>query len=160
MTVSFYGDWPHIGIRVERLKGAYQQQRRAQKLVMELGRAVAKEVTHHIKMQDLDWVPLFDRTIERKGHEKVYLETFEYFKSIRVMLTDTSRNESEASVFAAGMHPKAGLPIQYLALVLENGTATIPARPLWRPVFDNIESLPAFQRLREQFAFEITGGLI
>jgi len=94
----------------------------------------------HMSKQDLGWKPLKPETISRKirkGYsENILIETSSYFQSI------TSWVDKKSATVFAGVKKvarnKDGEEIANIAAVHEYGSrsGSIPARPLWQPVFE------------------------
>lgn len=140
-----YGDWE----RARRWTVAMQSPNMMDNLkpeLLKLGEAVAEKVKYHIQAQDLSWTPLRKETIHRKGHSLAYLETHEYFNSIVAKVTRESAFSMDVSIWPDGTNSKSDLPLDQIGFWLEYGTPTIPARPLWRQVMLEMESLPEFRQ--------------
>ncbi len=109
-------------------------------------KSIEKSVMSAIVGQRFDWVPLANSTIAKKGHDAIYIETNFYLDSLDVKVSKSGRFNLELAVFPQGTHP-SGIDMQTLARWLEFGTATIPARPLWRPALEEVSNSPEFKRL-------------
>lgn len=106
----------------------------------------------HIDKQDLGWKPLSKRTIEVKGHGKVYVETGSLRNSITIKKIKSSSNQVKVFVgFEGGSHP-SGLDMKTLMTYNEFGTVKSPARPLVRPSVE--EAKPKIYRVVKQTLIE------
>lgn len=111
---------------------------RANKKTRALAQEIVTDAKVAIRTQKYNWAPLSDRYLERKQRlgldERIYMATREYVnKGIGVF-------EKDGYVFAGpkrGTHKPSGLEYRVLARILEFGTDTIPARPLWRLLLSN-----------------------
>jgi len=112
-----------------------------------LGADISKAVADHIRSQDLKWAKLSAYTIYKKGHDKIYLDSWEYVRSIRAKV-EKSATSATLTVSPEGNHKKSGLSMQDLARILEYGDVGLPARPLWRPTFEELRSNPKFKPLK------------
>ncbi len=111
-------------------------------------KSIEKNVASAIIGQRFDWVPLANVTIAKKGHDTIYIESRFYVDSLNVKVSKSGRFNLQLAVTPQGTHP-SGIDMQTLAKWLEFGTATIPARPLWRPAIKEASNSPEFRRLME-----------
>lgn len=143
-----YGDWDSLAEWRRNLKSDKWKSKFVRKLET-LGRAIRDRVKGHIRDQDLEWVPLSDVTVDLKGgSETIYVHTSSYYNKINAKVTPTSGEGMELVVTVSGKHP-SGLSMQQLAAILEYGSSTVPARPLWRPTFAELDNLPEMRDLKE-----------
>lgn len=141
---KLYGDWVKAKVWANRIRAGVFMEDLAEDL-HKVGDSIARKIVGHIDAQDLGWAPLADRTVERKGHSRVYEETLAFKDSIKVHV-DRSLFVAKLRVQAEGTHP-SGISMQELAVMLEYGTSRMVARPLWRPVFEAIPNEPEFSNL-------------
>jgi len=147
MPVGKYGDWDQLRQWQRRMESkAYKT--RFDRYLRVLGREISDRVKHHIRAQDLGWTPLSPVTIRRKGSDTVYVETGEYYRKIRAKLTAGMGEKLRVVVATQGRH-LSGMDMQELARILEYGTSTNRARPLWRPTFAELDNLPSIRRLKD-----------
>lgn len=141
LGISKFGDWARAGVVLKtinvKLKPAFEAQLR------EDGELVLKTLVSHIDAQDLPWVPLSDRTIELKnGDDTIYVETGFLRGSLSVRKIKSSNN---SLTFFIGASPwkrtKDGVKLSDLMIWLEYGTDKIPARPLIRPTWSEVEPI-------------------
>ena len=104
------------------------------KFANEFGNEIRENLRKHILAQDMGWAPLKERTVRRKGHEHAYIETGFYLQHIAVKVEASANYEISLTVRPTGTHPTNGKSLQDVAEILERGSSTIPARPLWRAV--------------------------
>jgi len=148
---AFYGDWVQVYSWLNGLKVAPMGE--SSNALENLGKAIQKKVKQHITDQDIDWVPLSSYTIQKKGHDRIYLETLEYTKKIDFDVLKSSASKWELIVYPKGDHQASGLSMQLLAMYLEYGTKSIPARPLWRVVFEELETMDELKALSSVSTF-------
>lgn len=147
MPGSLTGDWGRLrawaaGIKAGVFRDVYIEDMR------KLGDAVERRAKRHIRNQDLPWPGLTSETIRKKGFSEVYVETREFMDSLQVEVTRSGRFSSKMTVGPTGEH-SSGVSMQALAAFLEYGTSTSPSRPLWRPVMQELQELPEFDRLKD-----------
>lgn len=150
----FYGDWMKIRASLKKLDSD-EAIGKAAKQMESLGRVITRKLKAHIRKQDLDWAPLSSASIQKKGFDKIYVKRGDYLRSITYDVT-VENGEVELNVYPEGDH-YSGLSMQELADYLEYGTAKMRARPLWRPVFAEVESMRPTRSLLRAFgsvAFE------
>jgi hypothetical protein len=88
--------------------------------------------------QDLGWTPLKAKTVAQKlregKSELILIATSSYFQSI----TSWVKEDTAYAGVRKGIKGKDGQQIDAVAAVHEYGSPTknIPARPLWKPTFD------------------------
>lgn len=142
------GDWD----KIQRITGALaKEMENARKISLKRwGLKAEGFAKSHISKQDLNWKPLEPATIAqkiRKGYsENILVATSSYFQSI------TSWSDGERAY--AGVKKTAkdadGNVIADIAATHEFGSKSgkIPARPLWKPVFD--ETMEWFDKKENQ----------
>lgn len=143
-----YGDWGnlhrwlrrkrHIETILDDLEGAGEK----------LAKAIKRKAIAKMRSRDPSWPKLADATIEKKGHDQPFIDTGSYIESIKdeVLRTPTSL------MIIVG--PEEGVSdgyydYQYIGKKLEFGSSTIPARPLWRPLMQEVPNLPEFKAVFE-----------
>ncbi|MHA2429220.1 MAG: hypothetical protein ACXADB_14455 [Candidatus Hermodarchaeia archaeon] len=150
-----YGDWDTLkdwraSMKTDKWRRKYMNQMDA------LGKAIRGTVKGHIKKQDLPWKPLKPITIQLKGHDTIYVHTIDYYNKIRSQLRPMDNDGISLTVAPRGKHV-SGLDMQVLARMLEYGTSKMPARPLWRPSYEEVQKLPEMNRLKDlgaKFSFK------
>ena len=147
--VTFYGDWAMAQSMSQSFRsGDFVKSLR--KDFEALAKAIAIEIQRHIQRQDLPWPALSSSTIRAKGHDRIFIDTGQYFEAIRYKVTKRSRYKLRLDVFMHGNHP-SGISMEQLAFYLEGGTTRIPARRLWKPVFNQIGGMKEFTDITENF---------
>lgn len=131
------GEWERVG-RLVRDMGPNMALARKRSL-MRFGLKAEKIAKEHISSQDLGWAPLSPRYLFKKvsaGHSHLILiATSSYFQSITSWVeTDTALIGVKKGVLAADGRNSQG----DIAFDLEFGVPemNLPARPLWKPTFD------------------------
>lgn len=108
-----------------------------------LGQAITERIQFHIHEQDLPWPPVSTQTTKRSG--KILLESGAYVKSISHEVSTAGKFELTVFVSPKGTHPKSGVAMDLLGSYFEYGTSKMPARPLWRPVVNEIPTFPEWK---------------
>lgn len=156
MTTIFFGDWMELRATLAKIEsdeavdGAVDQLER-------IGKSIQRKIRAHVRNQDLDWAPLQSDTIRKKGFAKVYMRRGDYIRSIKVEV-DRRENGAELRVYPEGDH-YSGLDMQTLADYLEYGTKNIQARPLWRPVYAELDSMRATKKILKEFGSVVFKGM-
>lgn len=99
-----------------------------------VAKKLLRKVKGHLKKQDLGWVPLSQKTIDRKGHAIALIDSGAYYRSIKFW-------QVSYTVYVGvrrGVLNSDGNEIARIAVWQEYGTRYIPARPLWRPSIEEI----------------------
>lgn len=142
MRLSKFGDWTKAGVLLQSLSSnkivpAFSAQ------LKEDGNLVLERIISHIDSQDLNWTPLSERTIELKnGDETIYVETGFLKSNLKVRKVKAPKNGVTYFIGAdAWTKHSSGIKFSDLMIYLEYGTANIPARPLIRPTYDELEDL-------------------
>lgn len=141
MRVSKFGAWTKAGIVLQALSSnkiipAFSAQ------LKEDGDMILEKIRGHIDAQDLNWTPLSEHTIALKsGDETIYVETGFLKDNLKVRKVKAPKNGVTYFIGADAWakHP-SGLKFSDLMIYLEYGTANIPARPLIRPTFEELEN--------------------
>lgn len=144
MSAVLYGDWGRVRVWLNKIKflsgaGDYSED------LLALGEVIVQRLRQHIQAQDLGWLPLSPYTEARKGFSDVYLETGEFIASLKAKVVRHGRLSMELMVSPEGKHLPSGLDMAVLAQYLEYGTSRVVARPLWRPVFQEVRSLAGYE---------------
>lgn len=157
--IKRFGDWIKAGVVLKtinvQLKPAFEAQ------LKEDGELMLKSLLSHIDTQDLPWTPLSQRTIELKnGDDTIYVETGYLRNNLSVRKI---RSSSNSLTFFVGASPwkrtKEGVKLSDLMIWLEYGTDRIPARPLIRPTWMEVEPIIK-DHWREFLEDLIVGGSI
>lgn len=135
---SLFGDWSRLALWFKRIKfratsSGFEDD------FKEIGIWVRDRVQHHIDNQSLPWEPLKLSTRTRKGHDRVYIDSGEFRRSIELKVKKSGPFSMEIEVIPVGTHSQSGLSMHQLASYLEYGTPTAVARPIWRPVLIELE---------------------
>lgn len=137
----FRGSWGDFASWTHWLQdGGYV--RNAQDHLRDVGNAVRSLIRGHIASQDMGWKELSGLTVLQKGHGLVYIETNKYSRRIRV--TSLRRKYGATVHIAPGNHvyTRSGKTAAEVAFLNEYGGPKLPARPIWRPVFMEMQALP------------------
>ena len=142
IKVSKFGDWAKAGAILQVLSS----NRIVPAMTLQIkddGDLLLERVVGHIDSQDLNWTPLSESTIELKnGNDTIYVETGFLKNNLKVRKVKAPKNGVTYFIGADAWtkHP-SGLKFSDLMIYLEYGTANIPARPLIRPTYDELEDL-------------------
>jgi len=113
----------------------------------EIAKSMAQEAVDILEDQIYNWEPLTEKYLDYKikhGYDpRVLIKTGEYKDSISWGVT---HGKVWCGIPSRLIHQGSGMLMTKLARIHEFGTATIPARPLWRPL------LSKYLRLRPEFA--------
>ena len=116
----------------------------------EFGDEIRENLRKHILARDLGWPSLSKTTVARKGQDAPYIETGFYLQNIKVEVDKPTRFDVTLSVFPEGTHP-TGFKLQDIAEILEIGAPgrnpPLPARPLWRPVKNEMWNYSTFRKM-------------
>lgn len=100
---------------------------------------VVKEAKRVLENQTYNWKPLKEyykkRKIKMGLDERILIATGFYKNHIEAW---TYRGRVHFGVRKTVIHEPSGLPLYVIARIHEFGTRTVPARPLWRPVFSKM----------------------
>lgn len=118
------------------------------KYTEEVAKSIAEEAVEILDEQRYAWQPLNDAYLEGKikvGRDpRILIATGFYQDHI------TWGKRADGTVWVGVediMHPDADISLIVLARIHEFGTATIPARPLWRPLLSKyVRRTPQFAR--------------
>lgn len=120
----------------------------------ELGDEIREHLRKHILANDLNWSKLASSTVAKKGHEDPYIETGFYLQNIEVSVEMESDTDVMLHVFPSGKHPN-GKDLQDVAEMLELGGPNLPARPLWRPVQNEMWNYSMMRKLNPYTFFKV-----
>ena len=141
MSLTLTGDWNRAGVYLRnlavKLKPAFEAQ------LWEDGQLVLDTMKSHIDRQDLNWIPLAERTIELKGgDDTIYVETGALKNGLTVRRV---KSTARGSTLFIGASPwkrhEGGMKMSELMIWLEYGTDKIPPRPLVQPTIEEVEDL-------------------
>lgn len=155
--MSKFGDWARAGEVLRAVSVNLFPSFKAK--LDEAGNLFLETVLNHIDSQDLSWVPLSERTIELKGGDKtIYVETGWLRDNLSVRKVKSSSNNYTIFVGAsAWKRTPSGEKFSDLMIWLEYGTDQIPARPLIRPSWSEVE--PTIKELfRDSLDNLVTSG--
>lgn len=147
---TFYGDWDQLHIWLKNKSNPKVVLENLVEPMEKLGKAIKGRAIWRLKTADASWQKLAESTVRKKGHDRFYLETGNYIDSI----------QNETIVGSNYILVKVGPPedlvggkdYQYIGRVLEFGSTTIPARPVWRPLMNKVQKLAAYRKLLEALA--------
>lgn len=141
LSVTKYGDWSRAGAVLRGLSVNLFPSFKAQ--IREDGELVLKTIVGHIDRQDLNWTPLAERTIQLKnGDETIYVESGYLRDNLEVRKIKSSSKDVSYFVGASAWKTTpSGLKFSDLMIWLEYGTDKIPARPLIRPSWEEVEPI-------------------
>jgi hypothetical protein len=134
INCSLTGDWKRAGTVLRNL--ATQITPIAEAKLYENGELLLEKLVGHIDAQDLAWVP-------KKDGGQVYVDTGELRGSLTVRRVKSSVKGSTIFVGASPWmtHKGSGLKFSDLMIYLEYGTRRIPARPLIRPTWEEMQDI-------------------
>ena len=134
-TFKKIGDWNKVKLLCSII--GEEMQKSEQLCLQRFGLKAEALAKTHLSLQDLKWTALKPATIARKvrnGHsENILIQTSTYFQSI------TSWVEGETAYVGVKKTARSGgEDLANIARVQEFGSKSrnIPARPLWKPVWD------------------------
>lgn len=154
-STIFYGDWMKFRVTLSSLLDSNANENKEKDLLEKLGRAIVRSLKSHIRSQDLGWVPLSESTVRKKGFDTIYVDSGDFLKSLSHEVTVTN-GVASLEVFPDGDH-SSGIPMQEIADYLEYGTVNMAPRPLWRPVFAELESGRYLKNILKDFIADIEG---
>jgi len=141
MRVTFKraGNWNRVGMIVNGMsRRTYQQFFDTEFRAMI--NDYLRRVKRHISAQDLDWIPLAESTVRKKGDSRAWDDSG-YFKD-HLTMTEKKVGFVFRRFFAGAIkgdiHEPSGLPMSVLANMLEYGYRHIPARPLFGPTLERL----------------------
>lgn len=137
--MSKFGDWVKAGTILQAVSVNLYPSFIAK--IDEAGELMLQKVLDHIDSQDLSWTPLADRTVElKRGDDTIYIETGWLRDNLGVRKIKSSATNYTIFVGAsAWKRTPSGEKFSDLMIWLEYGTDRMPARPLIRPSWSEIE---------------------
>lgn len=141
LTMSKYGDWTKAGIVLKSLQGKLKPFCEAR--LNENGELILKTLQGHLDKQDLDWTPLSENTIRLKGGDTTVLVESGFLRD-NIEVRKVKAPSGEYTLFigaSAWKKHSSGVKFSDLMIWMEYGTINIPARPLIRPTWDEVEDL-------------------
>ena len=122
----------------------------AQRQTRQFAEEIAEEARNIIIEQRYNWAPLdpdyLDWKIKKGLDPRILIATRDYLEHIGTY-------EQDGKIFVGplpGTHKPSGVPYVKLARWFEYGTETMPARPLWRPLFS--VALRRNKKLKKKYA--------
>ena len=157
LKFSQYGDWARANVVLRGLANNMTDVFRA--TIDKDGEMIRQKLIGHINAQDLGWTPLSPKTVARKGHDTIYVETGSLKNGIKVRRISSPAKGYSISV---GCNPwtknSKGDKLSDILIYLEYGTSKIPARPLLRPTWDEVKSVVK-EDMRKTLRGLITGEI-
>jgi len=141
--VKKYGDWDKLSDWKKYIKSDKPLKKIVNKMD-NLGKTVRDALKNHIKSNDLPWKKLSPITVRIKGNNKIYIDHGTYMNKIIHSVRPTKDNGLIVVITTRGNH-YSGLSANELAKILEYGTSKTPARPLWRPTFEEMKKMKEFE---------------
>jgi hypothetical protein len=151
MSIEKIGDWEVIRRMVQNLAPDLEEV--GKKTLVKVGLKAESIAVKHIQNQDLNWTAniRYTRWKQRAGFsQKILVKTSTYLQSI------TSWPSQSGKTFYAGVKRTVkvdGVLLADIAKALEYGTRNMPARPLWRPTY---QETGAWVRESNIFAKEVS----
>jgi hypothetical protein len=142
LTLKKYGDWSKAGIVLQALGDNLSPSYKAQ--MKEDGEFILDTLRGHIDSQDLNWTPLNEETITMKGGDStIYVEKGYLYDNLSVRKVKSAKNGVSFFIGASAwkIHEPSGMKLSDIMIWLEYGTDKIPARPLIRPTWEDIEPI-------------------
>lgn len=152
-----FGDWARAGKVLRSIQVNLFPSFKAK--LDEAGELMLTTVLDHIDAQDLSWTPLSSKTVELKGGDStIYVETGWLRDNLSVRKVKSSANGYTLFIGAsAWKRTPSGEKFSDLMIWLEYGTDRMPARPLIRPSWSEVEPLIK-DMFRENLDNLIVGG--
>lgn len=144
VQIRAFGDWNRAQEFIQNLSPALRASALwgQEKAVKKLVKIVKDHIQQGTVPPGVTWQPLSEKTTKRKGHDKFYLDTKDYFRTIGTW----RENYTFYAGVKRGFNNRNGIEISKLALILEKGVeGRIPPRPLWGP---SLEQLGGLQEMR------------
>jgi hypothetical protein len=147
-SVEFYGDWNKLSGWLERKQKIGLVLEGLEDAAEKLAKARKKKARQKMKSLDPQWPPLSSFTTQKKGHSQPFIDSGKYYESIE---EEINRTETSLMILVG---PERGITeeqynYQYIGTLLEFGTSTIPARPLWRPLTKEVPLMLEFKNLQK-----------
>ncbi len=145
-SVEFTGNWEGFKHWIAWMhSGGYLDN--VQEHLKVTGNAVRNLLRGHILSQDMGWKPLHPMTIKQKEHGIVYKETDAYARRIRVTSLRRKYGATVGITPGTYVHTRSGKAAAEIAFINEYGGSKIPTRPIWRPVFMEMQALPEIAQI-------------
>lgn len=140
ITISKFGDWTRAGVVLQNLTAKLKPAFEAQ--MNEDGELILQTMRSHIDSQDLGWTPLSQSTVSKKGNDTIYIETGYLRDNLEVRRVRSTTFGVTLFIGASAWktHP-SGEKFSDIMIWLEYGTETIPARPLVRPSWEEVQDI-------------------
>lgn len=141
LKFSKFGDWTKAGKVLQGLQVNLCPAFKAQ--LKEDGDLILSTIQGHIDKQDLNWVPLSSKTIEiKRGNSTIYVDTGYLRNNLEVRRVKSPKDGLTLFIGAsAWKRTPSGAKFSDLMIWLEYGTDKIPARPLIRPSWEEVEPI-------------------
>lgn len=134
------GDWNKAGLYLQNLAVKLYPAFSAK--LYEDGQFVLEKMRGHIDNQDLNWIPLSERTVALKGGSTtIYIETGKLRSGLTVRRIKSKANGSTIFIGASPWKKHDGIKMSDLMIWLEYGTDKIPPRPLIRPTIEEVQDI-------------------
>lgn len=152
------GDWDMVTMNLRKMKGGSFLDKMT-KAFSKLGDAIEDTAKNHIKGQDLKFVSLSDRQVERKGgRDEFFIDSGFYVNNISVKVQKKGKRLRMVVGPNDVVHPPSGQTLGNIAKWLEFGTSSgIPARPLWRKTRREVNNLDEFEQLKKVIKESVLG---
>lgn len=140
-TLQKYGDWARAGAVLQGLAKNLTPAFTAR--LKNDGELVLQRIQAHIDNQDLGWAPLANSTIRLKGGSTtIYVETGFLRGNLKVRKVRSAKNGASFFIGAdAWTTTPTGEKFSDLMIWLEYGTDKMPARPLIRPTWEEVQDI-------------------
>jgi hypothetical protein len=131
ISIKPFGQWAQARRASSNLSSSIKRSIRAAE--EKVAKRLIKIVKGHILNQDLPWKALAIETQERKGHDRVYIDSFTYLTSLKYWQKDYTVH---IGIPRGIIEPRSKVELYKVAVWMEYGTKggrRMPARPLWGP---------------------------
>lgn len=140
ITMKRTGDWKRAGVIMSVAQKNLDPMIKS--TLKECGEMVLSKMKEHIDSQDLGWQPLASSTVKIKGSDQIYVESGTLYNSLSVRFI---KSAGDTVIFVGASpwktHKNSGLNLNTLMGYLEYGTNKMPARPLIRPTWDEMQPI-------------------
>lgn len=140
MGAKMVGEWTRAGIMLKSIQASIRPVAHAK--LYETGELVVERMIENIESQSISWTPLSEDTVRQKGgNNTIYVDSGTLKDKLSVRRVATKNNRSTIFIGASTWktHQPSGLRFSDLMIFLEYGTRNIPARPLVRPTWHEVE---------------------
>lgn len=109
---------------------------------LDVGDKAQKLLIAHIDNQDLNWIPLSEKYLQKKKKEGLQTNIWEATSDLKKAIAISQFDKSVAIGVLKGRKNREGEDLALIASVLEYGSAkrNIPARPLFRYTAEELKS--------------------